>query len=279
MSLSIAELRTALERRGHAVIVDSGRPEARAPQGVSVGADLDAILGPSGIPRGRLTEVFGGPSSGKTSVAFASLAACTAAGLLGAYVDAAGTFFAPAAAAAGIVLRRLLLVRPANADAARRAVDALVRCGACAVVVFDCASLGEALRTHQCARLASQAEKTGTALLALTSGNIPALASFASLRLRTGGLAPRWQEGSDGGGRLAGCIASIEVVKSKLSAPGRSVTVSAWLPEVAGTWPAGPERRSGVAEDRLPELRSGTTGAACLGNARLGGACLGAAGA
>jgi hypothetical protein len=245
MSQSIAELRTILERRGHAVIVESGRTAASSLQarpfsnGLSVGSDLGAILGPAGIPRGRLTEAFGGPSSGKTSVAFASLAACTQAGLLGAYVDPAGTFFAPAAAGAGIVLRRLLVVRPSNADAARRAVDALVRCGACALVVFDCAGLGDALRTHQCARLASQAEKTGTALLVLSNGNIPSLASFASLRLRAGGLAPLWQEGSDGGGRLAGCVASVEVVKSKLAAPGRSAAISAWLSEVAGTWPVG----------------------------------------
>src|SRR5215472_2024506 len=107
MSQSIAELRTALERRGHAVIIGGERTDAgarpfqgHASRGFSIGADLDAILEPAGIPRGRLTEVFGGPSSGKTSVAFASLAACTSTGLLGAYVDPVGAFFAPAAAGA-----------------------------------------------------------------------------------------------------------------------------------------------------------------------------------
>ena len=198
--------------------------------------DLDELLKPAGVPRGRLTEVFGSPSSGKTSVAFALLAACTTAGLLGAYVDPARVLFAPAAAGAGIRLSRLLVVRPPNADMARRSLDALVRCGACALVVFDCAGLGDVLRTHQCARLASQAEKTGTALLALSNGDIPALASFASLRLRTSGLAPVWQEGS-AGGRLAGCRTSVEIVKSRMSAPGKSVAVSALLPDVAGSWP------------------------------------------
>ena len=200
--------------------------------------ELDELLKPAGVPRGRLTEVFGRASSGKTSVAFALLAACTSAGLMGAYVDPARTFFAPAAAGAGIYLPRLLVVRPPNADMARRAVDALVRCGACALVVFDCTGLGDVLRAHQCARLASQAEKTGTALLALSSGDIPALASFASLRLRASGLAPLWQEGSSGGGRLAGCVASIEIVKSRMSAPGKRASVRALLPDVAGSWPA-----------------------------------------
>ena len=184
-----------------------------------------------------MTEVFGGPSSGKTSVAFALLAACTSAGLLGAYVDPSGAFYAPAAAGAGIALARLLVVRPPNPDLARRAVDALVRCGACALVVFDCAGLGDVLRAHQCARLASQAEKTGTALLALSAGNVPALASFASLRLRLGRLTPLWQEGSAGGRRLAGCAASIEVVKSRMSTPGKGISMHALLPDVAGSWP------------------------------------------
>jgi RecA/RadA recombinase len=156
---------------------------------------------------------------------------------MGAYVDPGRTFFAPDAAGAGICLPRLLVVRPPNADMARRAVDALVRCGACALVVFDCTGLGEVLRAHQCARLASQAEKTGTALLALSNGNIPALASFASLRLRASGLAPLWQEGSSGGGRLAGCVTSVEIVKSRMSAPGKIATISAFLPDVAGSWP------------------------------------------
>jgi len=224
MALSIAEM------RGRAL----AQPERDA---LFTNTDLDGLLKPAGVPRGRLTEVFGGPSSGKTSVAFALLAACTSAGLMGAYVDSARTFFAPAAAGAGICLPRLLVVRPPNADMARRAVDALVRCGACALVVFDCTGLGEVLRTHQCARLASQAEKTGTALLALSSGNIPALAYFASLRMRASGLAPLWQEGSAGGRRLAGCVASIEIVKSRMSAPGKSAAIRALLPDVAGSWP------------------------------------------
>jgi RecA/RadA recombinase len=224
MSLSIAEL------RGRAL----AQPERNA---LFTNTDLDELLGSAGIPRGRLTEVFGGPSSGKTSVAFAVLAACTNAGLLAAYVDAAGTFYAPAAAGAGIRLAQVLVVRPPTADMARRAVDALVRCGACALVVFDCAGLGDVLRAHQCARLASQAEKTDTALLALSSGNVPALASFASLRLRLSGLKPVWQKGSAGGGQLAGCVTSIEVVKSRMSAPGRSAAIQALLPDIAGSWP------------------------------------------
>ena len=77
-------------------------------------------------------------------------------------------------------------------------------------------------------------------MVALSNGNVPALASFASLRLRANGLTPLWQEGSDGGGRLAGCVASVEVVKSRMSAPGKSTAIRVLLPDVAGSWPVDP---------------------------------------
>ena len=232
MSLSIADLKGRVAaKNGQASLPSLHRG------GLFTNTELDQLLAPSGVPRGRLTEVFGAASSGKTIVALALLAACTAAGLFGAYIDPVDALFAPAAAGAGVCLSRLLVVRPPNADAARRAVDALVRCGACALVVFDCTGLGEALHTHQCARLAAQAEKTGTALVALSGGNVPALAYFASLRLRTSGLTPVWQEGGAAGGRLAGCVANVEVVKSRMSAPGKRASVRALLPDVAGSWP------------------------------------------
>ena len=243
MSLSIADLR--------------GRALTLTERGaLYTNTELDRLLAPSGIPRGRITEIFGAPSSGKTSIALAALAACTGDGLFGAYVDLSHALFAPAAAGAGICLSRLLVVRPPNADLARRAVDAIVRCGACALVIFDCASAGEVLRTHHCARLASQAEKTGTALVALSKGDVPALASFASLRLRAGGLTPVWQAGDAASGRLAGCTTTVEVVKSRMNAPGRSTSVQGLLLDVARAWPIDGER-SDVA--RRAELGDGST--------------------
>jgi len=143
MPHSISELQAAVNRRWHGAAVTIGRPQVDPGTVLSVGAELEAAVGQAGIPQGRLTEVLGGPSSGKTSLALAALAACTSAGSIGAYVDPGGTFFAPAAAGAGIQLQRLLVVRPSNLDVARRAVDALVRCGACSVVVFDCADAGD----------------------------------------------------------------------------------------------------------------------------------------
>jgi len=197
---------------------------------------LDALLGPRGVPKGQLTEIFGSSSSGKTTLALALLAACTREGGIGAYIDPALSLFAPVAAGAGIDLRRIIVVRPRDEAAARRAVDALVRGGACGVVALDCGDWPHVLQTHHCARLVAQAEKTGTVLLVISGGSNAALASFASLRLRAHGLAPLWQDGSDGGRRLQGCVATIDVAKARSTSPGRSVSFEAAIPDVAGTY-------------------------------------------
>ncbi|MBV8531055.1 MAG: hypothetical protein JO104_07030 [Candidatus Eremiobacteraeota bacterium] len=235
---SITDLRSLVERRWHGTVARVG---AALLPGIPTGdAGLDAALGDHGIPRGKLTELFGAPSSGKTTLAFAMLAACTRAGDIAAFVDLPHAFFAPAAAAAGIDLLRLLVVQPPNAASARQAVDALVRGGACALVALDCAERRDVLRAHHCTRLAAQAEKTGTAFVVVSEGDSAAVASFASVRLRAEGLAPSWQTGSAGSGRLAGCTVSVAVAKSRTAAPGKRVRVAAFVPDVAGTFFAEP---------------------------------------
>jgi len=233
-SLSVLDLRAQLERRWHSAVAQQGGMGAR---GLFSGvAGLDELLRPGGVPAGRLTEIIGSPSSGKTGVALAILADALGAGGIGAYIDPDGTFFTPFAAQAGLNLGRLIVVRPPDSAGARRAVDALVRGGACAVVVLDCSGRADLLQTHHCARLAAQAEKTGTALLLLSHGNSSALAYFASLRIGTSGIAPMWQHGS-GGVRLLGYRTHVGILKSRTAAPGASALLSAALADVTGTWP------------------------------------------
>jgi hypothetical protein len=218
-------------------------------------SSLDRALGTGGIPLGRLTEIFGERSSGKTTLAYGLLARCTKAGDLGAWIDPEKSFFAPAAEPAGVVLERLIVIRPRDEAGCRRAADALVRSGACSIVVLDGASC-EALQAHHCARLVSQAEKTGTILLALSRGHSQPLAAFASLRIRTCGLAPCWQAGRHAASdsRLAGYAITCNVVKSKVSAPGGSAALDAAFAEVAGSWPQSPSQHLKERFDRARAL-------------------------
>lgn len=232
--MSVAALQSLMESRWNGAAVHG---HALSLTGWATGiASLDRALGPIGIPHGRLTEIFGDLSCGKTTLAYALLAACTRRGDIGAYIDPQAGLFAPAAESAGIDLERLIVVRPNHAQALRRAVDAVVRSGACAVVVVDGAS-SEVFQTHHYARLVAQAEKNGTTLVALSRGDSQALASFASLRVRMRGLSPLWQPGSDGGGRLSGYGIALDVAKSRMGAPGKSAAFEACMLDVTGSWP------------------------------------------
>src|SRR5262245_261916 len=105
-SQKLADLRSALLRV-------QGEPtqtaaEARVPTGFP---SVDALLG-GGLPRGRVTEIVGAASSGKTTLALSAAALVTGGGRLVAYVDARRELYPPSAAALGVDLERLLVVRP-----------------------------------------------------------------------------------------------------------------------------------------------------------------------
>ena len=109
---------------------------------------IDEALPAGGFPRGALSELRGGPASGKTGAALA-LAAALPGDELAAFVDGTGELYPPAAAALGVDLGRLLLVRPAASSApgvgaarsgelsAFWAAEALLASGAFAVVIVD----------------------------------------------------------------------------------------------------------------------------------------------
>ena len=236
--MASSALTTLLQNRWHGAAIHG---QATALSGWSTGiVAVDRVLAPIGIPRGRLTELWGTFSCGKTTLAYALLRARIAAGDLAAYVDAEGSLFAPSARSAGIDLKQLVVVRPRSSTALLRAVDALVRGGACSVVVVDTRA-EQVLQTHHCARLVSQAEKTGTALVVLSRGRNPAIASFATLRLCGAALKPLWQPGDDGGKQLLGYTVEMEISKARTVAPGKRMSFTVQLPAVVNSWPCAPE--------------------------------------
>src|SRR5437763_363337 len=90
--------------------------------------ELDCVI--EGCPRGRITEITGSVSSGRTTLMYAVLAEATRIGEISAVVDTADSFHPEAAASAGVVLSQVLLVRCGNnVDDALRAADLLIHSG------------------------------------------------------------------------------------------------------------------------------------------------------
>ncbi len=98
---------------------------------------LDMALGVGGIPRGRMTEIYGQESSGKTTLAYHIVAECQRAGGVAAFVDAEHSVDASYAASLGVDIDSLLVSQPDTGEEALEIMDALIRSGAVDIVVLD----------------------------------------------------------------------------------------------------------------------------------------------
>ncbi|MEK6571692.1 MAG: ATPase domain-containing protein, partial [Bacteroidota bacterium] len=98
---------------------------------------LDAALGVGGIPRGRVTEVFGPESSGKTTLCLHVIAEAQKRGGMAAFVDAENALDANYAKKLGVDTNNLLLSQPEFGEQALEIVETLVRSGALDVIVID----------------------------------------------------------------------------------------------------------------------------------------------
>jgi len=137
------------------------------------------------LPRGCLTEVFGPASSGRTTVLYASLAAATSRDEVCALVDADDVFDPASAAAAGVLLDRLLWVRCAHqAEHALKAADLLIQGGGFGLVAMDIGDTpvptAQRISLTSWFRLRRAVEHTPTILLALARrSNAKTCASLA----------------------------------------------------------------------------------------------------
>jgi len=98
---------------------------------------LDLALGVGGIPRGRITEVFGPEGSGKTTLGQHAIAEAQKQGGKAAYIDAEHALDPPYAARCGVNLDELLISQPDTGEEALEITEALVRSGAIDVIVID----------------------------------------------------------------------------------------------------------------------------------------------
>ena len=105
---------------------------------VSTGSlTLDAALGIGGLPRGRVVEIYGPESSGKTTLTLHAIAECQKAGGTTAFVDAEHALDPAYAEKLGVNMEELLISQPDNGEQALEITDMLVRSGAVDMVVID----------------------------------------------------------------------------------------------------------------------------------------------
>jgi len=103
-------------------------------------AALDAALGTGGFPRGRVVELFGASSTGKTTLALQVIAHSQSAGLTAAWIDAEHAFDPPYAATLGVSIDRLPVAKPESAEQALEILRQLAASQAVDLVVVDSAA-------------------------------------------------------------------------------------------------------------------------------------------
>ena len=98
---------------------------------------LDLALGVGGYPRGRIVEIYGPESSGKTTLAIHAIAEAQKAGGIAAFIDAEHAFDINYAQKLGVDIENLLVSQPDHGEQALEIADALIRSGAVDVIVID----------------------------------------------------------------------------------------------------------------------------------------------
>ena len=136
LNLAIAQIEKQLGK-GSIMRMGSESPRERI-QAISTGAiNLDAAIGIGGVPRGRITEIYGPESSGKTTLTLHLAANVQRTGGVAAYVDAEHALDVEYAKKLGVDVDNLLVSQPDTGEQALEIVEILVRSGAVDLVVID----------------------------------------------------------------------------------------------------------------------------------------------
>jgi len=188
-SLGDGEQRTRLSALLHDLRADvrpGGAPELSAAPLATGVPEIDGLLG-GGFPRGRIAEIAGPLSSGRTSLALALLAETTRRGALASVIDAADAFDPSSAHAAGIDLARVLWARPPGLAQALRCAEHVLGAGGFALVIVDLAFAVARERPRVPAsawpRLRKRAASTGAGLVLLTRDRLAGASADLALEL------------------------------------------------------------------------------------------------
>ena len=213
---------------------------------------LDAALGVGGYPRGRVVEIYGPESSGKTTLTLHAIAECQKSGGIAAFIDAEHAFDRYYAQSLGVDIDELIVSQPDHGEQALEIADNLIRSGAVDIVVIDSVAaltpkseiegeMGDSkMGLH--ARLMSQALRKLTASISKTQSTVIFInqlrekigVMFGNPETTTGGNALKFYASvrldirrstqiKDSQGGIYGNRTRVKVVKNKVAPPFKTV--------------------------------------------------------
>jgi len=238
------------KRFGDGTVMKLGDSERLKVDAIPTGSlSLDIALGIGGVPRGRITEIYGPESSGKTTVCQHIIAEAQKAGGIAAFIDVEHALDPRYAARCGVNVDDLYISQPDTGEQALEIAEALIRSGALDVVVIDSVAAlvpraeieGEMGDSHVGlqARLMSQAlrklvgaiNSSNTSLIFTNQLRQKIGVMFGNPETTTGGMALKFYasvrldirrlEGIKQGGTTVGSRTRVTVKKNKMAAPFR----------------------------------------------------------
>ena len=239
------------ERFGEGAIMHLGEIRSSNVDAISTGClSLDMILGVGGIPKGRIIEIYGPESSGKTTLAQHIIAEAQKKGGVAAFVDAEHALDPEYAKKIGVNIKEMLISQPDTGEQALEIVETLVRSGGVDVVVVDSvaalvpkAEIEGEMGDHHIAlqaRLMSQAlrklagivSKTKTTIIFINQIRIKVGVFFGNPETTTGGNALKFYSSVrievrrsaqiKQGEKIIGNQVKAKIVKNKVAAPFRN---------------------------------------------------------
>lgn len=248
---AIAMALEAIQKQyGKGSIMKMGEAPAIAIEGISTGVlPLDVALGGRGVPKGRIIEVYGPESSGKTTLCLSLIAEAQKAGGTAAFIDAEHALDPEWAEVLGVKVNDLLISQPDNGEQALEIAETLVRSGAVDILVIDSVAalvpraeiegeMGDAqMGLH--ARLMSQAlrkltgivSKSKTVIVFTNQIRLKIGIMFGNPETTTGGMALKFYasvrmdvrkiETIKKNNEIVGTRVRVKIVKNKIAPPFR----------------------------------------------------------
>src|SRR3990167_5932749 len=220
-------------------------------EAISTGSfSLDWALGIGGIPRGRVVEIFGPESSGKTTLSLHVIRECQKKGGVAAFIDAEHALDPEYAKKIGVNLNELLISQPDTGEQALEIVESLVRSGGMSVIVIDSVAaltpraeiegdmgqqhigLQARLMSHALRKLTAIVAKTKTTVIFINQLRMKIGVMFGNPETTTGGMALKFYSSIrieirraaqiQASEKIVGNRVKVKIVKNKVAPPFRT---------------------------------------------------------